>query len=155
MARAAWKTGLTSASTLHEVVNMGGETILLFKFEGKRRNGRTYSVEAYAVKGAETSYKSSGIFYGNVHRLDGNPSTRNCHQQTNGDLLDAMKEAIRHAAWWCNFVEDAGPNLQNAVVDARWTYGSPSVEAIVRARLSEIDAQAAEQRAYDASRKCA
>lgn len=140
MGAPAWKTGLTAQSSLHEIVNMGGETISLFTFKGKRRSGKEYSVECYVVRDADTRWKSSGVFQGNVHRVDGKPSTRNCHEVKDGDLLDAMKESIRSTAEWCWWIDGLN-NLTNSVSDGVWTYGSPSVEAIVKVRLAELNAR--------------
>lgn len=93
------------------------------------------------VKDAETAYRSSGIFYGTVHRTNGRPTTRNCHEFKGSDLLEAMKEAIRGGVYWCWHVDDpkATSTLQNAVREGKYTWGSPSVEAVAIKRLEEAE----------------
>jgi len=133
MGAPAWKQGLTAQSSLQDVVNMGGETISLFKFEGTRKSGKTYSVEAFVVKEGVTNFGRSGTYYGCVHRVDGRPSTRNVHEYKGTDLLEAMFEAIKNAADYCLTVSSPAyrdrPHQWDGVFNERWTYGSPSVEA--------------------------
>lgn len=127
------KKGLGQNSTLEQVVDMGGRTISLLKFEGRRKSGKLYSVEAYVVLDAETSWRSeTRMFAGTIHRLNGSPSTRNCHEARSGDLLQLMLETIEQAVRWCDFVEVKSGGvgtLTNCVYEAKWTYSSPAVEA--------------------------
>lgn len=156
-ASALSKKGFTAATPLADVVDMGGQTISLFKFEGVRKSGKTYSVEAYVVMNAEPSWHSeTRMFAGTIHRTDGKPTTRNCHEARSGDLLQLMLETIDQAVRWCDFVEvkkDKGEMglLTNSVHDCKWTYGSPAVEAQANRTRGLIEQEAIEFRQRMAS----
>jgi len=131
----SWRKDKTPQSTLAEIVDMEGETISLLKFEGKRRSGKTYSVEAFVVKDGSKNFGRSGTYYGNIHRLDGRPSTRNCHEFKGTDLLEVMLKSIDDAAEYCLTVSSPSyrdrPHQWDGVHQETWTYGSPSVETRV------------------------